>query len=305
MILKKSVLVVVLFSFYFLTIVGSQNPKFLEKEDKIFSLLTSDKISELRVFLESNSNSVNVKNLSGETALFQAIKNNNIKAVDALLMDGAFVNIKNLEGMTPLIYAVIYAKNSKIIESLIELGNADVNLPDNTGKTALHYAVEHKKDFAILKLLKNKANIDAQDLAGETPLMDALSKPNNFKIVNLLMKNQPNLNLVNNWNETLFHFAVKNQGYEELVQYLLAVGLNPFEYNTDGEMPKFEKSYEVILKNWQKKLDEFQEFQELSNFLNKIPTNKKSIMAIGKNTPEVWISKPIAQKTISKKVIFS
>jgi hypothetical protein len=62
----------------------------------------------------------------------------------AFLKAGADVNAHNNRGGTPLMYAVMYNKNTEVITTLLTAG-ADVKAKDLRGKTAFDYAQKNAR----------------------------------------------------------------------------------------------------------------------------------------------------------------
>lgn len=96
-----------------------------------------------------------VKDQSGETALFKASRSHSSSSIVAeLLKAGADINATNLAGRTALMELVASGANVYEIKPLMD-GRPDLSLQDNTGKTALDLAKE-KGDKEVIKLLKKK-----------------------------------------------------------------------------------------------------------------------------------------------------
>ena len=105
----------------------------------------------LEFLLKEKQLDPNQQNSFGKTAIFGAIQENNIKAVEILLKYGAKINTQTLlltgwqaeqfqlsaYQRTPLIYAA-WQSDLKMIEFLIK-NSAVVNSKDSNGKTALDY----------------------------------------------------------------------------------------------------------------------------------------------------------------------
>ena len=64
------------------------------------------------------------------------------------------------------------------------------------GRTGLHYAVANNELETVKELLKLGANINAQTLGGDTPLMKAI-ETGRFDIVNELIQWNCNCNIPN------------------------------------------------------------------------------------------------------------
>lgn len=102
-------------------------------------------------------------------SLADAIIEEQIETVYAMLQAGVPVNETDEYGFTPLIEAAI-ADNEKIAELLINHG-ADVTQQDMTGNTALHWAAENNNMSLCELLLKNHAGPNAYNFAGQPVLV--------------------------------------------------------------------------------------------------------------------------------------
>jgi uncharacterized protein len=67
------------------------------------------------------------------------------------------------------------------------IGGADVNSRDQDGMTILHYAVDRSLfDISSMLILQYKADVNAQDNEGETPLMLAITCEHEEMVITLL-----------------------------------------------------------------------------------------------------------------------
>ncbi|UIP92768.1 ankyrin repeat domain-containing protein [Wolbachia endosymbiont of Anopheles demeilloni] len=109
---------------------------------------------------------VNQENL---TSLHTVAGNGYIDIVKLLLDYGADVNAKNASGRTPLQKA---AENGRleIVKYFIEEKNVDVNAKTKVDNTPLHLAVKRGLYDIVKFLLKNGAEVDANNKEGFTPL---------------------------------------------------------------------------------------------------------------------------------------
>jgi len=200
-------------------------------------------------------------NEAGETALTQAILNNNIEMV-ALLVKDAVINLKNLEGETPLMLAIkqgnpaiidLISKRAKtslkndagvaplilaiekddlyLIQALIDKG-ADVNRLSN-GYSPTSRATELNRINVLALLIKNGAETSQANENGEIPLFIAVNKGYDIASGILLHKSrQPEKDA--NWKtpigETLLNIAVE-QGDKAIVHTLLEFGADVNDMN--------------------------------------------------------------------------
>ena len=124
--------------------------------------------------------------------LFQAVENNNIKEVIALIEKNADVNARDKYGWTALIEAA--GRSLDIVKLLIESG-ANVNIKDKNGWTALMEAAKHDFDTAIPKLLiKKGANVNEKTTDSWTALMIA-AEEYSYNVIKLLIEKGANLDI--------------------------------------------------------------------------------------------------------------
>lgn len=113
-------------------------------------------------------------------SLADAILEENLKAVKAVLQTGIDINDIDEYGFTPLIEAAI-ADNFEITQLLINYG-ANPNQIDTLGGTALHWAAENNNLKIAQLLLENRADPNAYNLSGQPLLvMPLLRQQNNLK----------------------------------------------------------------------------------------------------------------------------
>jgi ankyrin repeat protein len=104
------------------------------------------------------------------SALVEAIKRDDSKAVEAALRAGAGANSADDTGATALMYAALYA-GPGVVRQLLERG-ADPNHANRFGSTALMWAVPRVDN--VRALLAARANVNAQASNGWTPLTVAV-----------------------------------------------------------------------------------------------------------------------------------
>ena len=120
----------------------------------------------------------------GTTPLHQAVRQNDIKNVDALIKRGADVKATTRYGVTPIGLAALNG-NAAILRKLLDAG-ADPNTATPGGETALMTAARTGNVDAVTLLLDRKANVNAKDTArAQTALMWAVTE-NHANVVKLL-----------------------------------------------------------------------------------------------------------------------
>jgi ankyrin repeat protein len=122
------------------------------------------------LFNSLTGNGINKRNKDGETRLYRAVKNGDIKTVKRLLKDGADPNIPNAHKLTPLHHAAYWGE-SEMVDLLLKAG-ADVKADNGRGWTALHSAAVSggmKARRKVIDLLKKAgARDDVKDKQGWT-----------------------------------------------------------------------------------------------------------------------------------------
>jgi ankyrin repeat protein len=164
-------------------------------------------------------------------------------ALQLLLDSGADLNTKNYDGQTVVHLSAKYNEDS-VLAALIEKG-MNIEVIDNKGNTALHLAIsaeyirmqayeERQWDAetktpvtrwnkkVVLRLLKSKANANARNFDGKTPLHLAC-KYEHGKAAELLLEHGADVNIVDHRNWTALHHAVHN-GSMSTVLVLLRYG---------------------------------------------------------------------------------
>ena len=127
----------------------------------------------------------------GTTPLHQAVRQNDLKAVDTLVKAGANVKAATRYGVTPLQIAATNG-NAAMLRRLLEAG-ADVNTATPGGETALMTAARTGNTEAVTLLLDRRADVNARDMVrGQTALMWAVTE-GHTDIVKLLVARGANV----------------------------------------------------------------------------------------------------------------
>jgi ankyrin repeat protein len=121
----------------------------------------------------------------------------------ALLEHGAVPNVKDSDGFTPLVWAAGAVYNDSVL-LLLQYGS-DINAMGKSG-TALHHATLYGNGQTVRLLLEHGADVNAQDIWGNTPLMDA-ARIEEVAKVQLLLAHQANVNLKTDYGQTALDFA--------------------------------------------------------------------------------------------------
>ena len=156
----------------------------------------------------------------GSTPLHLACKEPAFERISKLLkhVSPEAINLVDVEGLTPLHVACsMNYEPEKIVELLLKK-NADVTLTTVQGSTPLHVACGNRDGFKtasrLLKHLQPEA-VNAMDNNSWTPLHRAC-KGGSKQTVELLLKNNANVNLLTNEGASPLHLAAQNAEVEVL-----------------------------------------------------------------------------------------
>lgn len=128
----------------------------------------------------------------GSTALHQAVRENDLKTIDALIKRGADVKAATRYGVTPMGIAALNG-NAAVLGKLLDAG-ADPNTATSGGETALMTAARTGRADAVTVLLDRGATVDARDaVRAQTALMWAVTE-GHLDVVKLLVARGANVN---------------------------------------------------------------------------------------------------------------
>ena len=174
-------------------------------------------LATVELLLQYNAN-INALDKEDQTPLACAVENKAVEIVRYLISKGAFVNTVNLNGNTPLMYSV----SSEMTQILLEAGayeTIDHRSKDYISGTALHSAVCNGNLAIIRLLLDYRANINALDEDGRTPLAWAIIK-SKIEVVQFLILKGARVDTVNvRGNTPLIHSKST-----EISRFLLEAG---------------------------------------------------------------------------------
>jgi ankyrin repeat protein len=171
---------------------------------------------------------------AAELRLIDAIKDQNHKAVMALIAAHADVNAPLPDGSTPLAWAA-YEDDTDSAMALLKAG-AKVETADQYGETPLTLACANGNATLVEALLKGGANANAARWSGETALMIA-SGSGNPKVIQMLLEHGANVDAVESHKgQNALMWATANH-HPEAVDLLLKAGANPNTASKGGFTP--------------------------------------------------------------------
>eukprot|EP01060_Flectonema_neradi_P012427 TRINITY_DN19243_c0_g1_i2.p1 TRINITY_DN19243_c0_g1~~TRINITY_DN19243_c0_g1_i2.p1 ORF type:complete len:378 (+),score=81.68 TRINITY_DN19243_c0_g1_i2:1169-2302(+) len=165
---------------------------------------------------------------SKATPLLIAANQGNTAAVEVLLSYGGNPNLCISNNITPLLAAALKG-HTKCVEALLTSPAIIVdNLRECDDWSPLHCAASSGHLPTTLLLLRNRANVNAVDKQGSTPLFYAAVNNsiscNNIELIELLLDNNADTTLADDKGWTPLHCCVVDDDCSEAVDMLLRYG---------------------------------------------------------------------------------
>lgn len=134
----------------------------------------NNNVEAAKILVDIPSVNLEVKCISGNTALNLAAGYESIKIMELLIKKGANLNAIDYNGLSPLNISIIRGC-LKAAELLIKSG-ADINLADNMGRTPLMISAQKDNVLMAKKLVEAGADVSAKDIKGNGLLVAAAEK---------------------------------------------------------------------------------------------------------------------------------
>lgn len=156
----------------------------------------------IRALVKTGGADINLPDQAGRTPLFYAIEQNQLGSLRTLLTLGADVNAQDVLGATPLMLAA--AKNQQsCFNLLMRQKTIRPKTKDLQERSALTYSAYADSTYPAQKLLAAGADINEQDLSGNTPMMAAI-KAKNEHMALFFLQQGADLTLSNNNGDNVF-----------------------------------------------------------------------------------------------------
>lgn len=153
-------------------------------------------------FLLENGFDINRKNSSGRTILQDVALEGNYKIFQILMNHRAAFNIKDSYGKTVLFDAV-EGGNLNILKDVINYVDT-LNILDENNQSALFKAVLKEDNSLAQALISHGINVNFLDKDGQNVLFNTiLQGSKNISLIELLLKKEINLNIVDNSNRNI------------------------------------------------------------------------------------------------------
>jgi ankyrin repeat protein len=181
-------------------------------DDELFKSCAKGDADKVKDLIVSGAN-VNATEAEGETPLMYASAEGQVQVIDILIDRGANIHAKSINGQTALGRAALFG-HSSVVEKLLFRG-AEIDEQMNDRGTPLMYAA----NVTTAKiLLKYKANVNAKDQNGITPLIGAASN-GKIEIVKVLIEAGANIDARDNNGKTALQWA-KDHKQTDVVKFL-------------------------------------------------------------------------------------
>ncbi|KAF5684318.1 ankyrin protein 3 [Fusarium circinatum] len=169
-----------------------------------------------------------------ETAICLASSNGHGEVVELLLDVGADLNTCGVKDI-PILGLAAQKGHEKVVKLLLKRG-ANIEEPSRLGETPLHLAAQKEGSGAIMQeLLGHGADINARDPSGQTPLMMAAGYAS-IDEIGFLIKQGADVTAQDNFGETCIHEAMRQKkNLSEVVRLLLENGARADSRNKKGQ----------------------------------------------------------------------
>ncbi|XP_074127056.1 uncharacterized protein LOC141544580 isoform X5 [Sminthopsis crassicaudata] len=183
---------------------------------KIHKAALAGKVAKVQYRLLLGKNSVNDQDKKKRTCLHLACVTGHLDVVSLLVERKCELDLLDQDRRTPLMKA-IQCQQEECATILLEHG-ADPNIGDNNNN-ALHYVAYFQNIDIAAKLLRYKADIEAKNKEGLTPLFFAV-RANKCDMADFLLKNGANVNALDIFQRTTLMLALSSE-FTEMVSVLL------------------------------------------------------------------------------------
>lgn len=200
-------------------------------EQELFSAVIARDNPRIEYVLKRGAK-IDARDQDGQTALMMAVKSGDLSIINGLLAYQANPNLQDHDGWTAAMYGV--RSNEPKIFRLLGKFKADFNKVNKDGLTALALAVVDNKANAAVAMLDNQANPDTAMGEAKYNAMMLAVKKGNLSLVQTLLQYKANPNAKNAAGLTpLMIAAFDNQ--DMITTLLLKSGANPDLKDADGK----------------------------------------------------------------------
>jgi ankyrin repeat protein len=192
-----------------------------------------------------------------EGAMFLAINEDNVEAVQALIEANVNINYRSKIIRKSLLQFAIEKKNTEIIKLFLKCENIDLNATNDLGENALLQAVEQRLWKIAYKMIVKGADIYTVTLNNST-LLHYLAVFTNEELMQDILEGRININFENNFGYTPLHLAALEGNYK-IVELLLDHGADLYVKNSEGITP-----IEIIKRSNNNKIHQVVKFHDIN-----------------------------------------
>lgn len=135
------------------------------------------------------------------------------------------------------------------VQELIKADPDAVNLKDNSGRTPLHWAARNDHLRVVEFLVKNGADVNAEDKRGIIPLYYSVWLGKSYEIAECLVNNGADVNFKRG-NDTSLLYLASRDGKEKIAELLIKKGADLNQQDEVGKTPLYisvEQKYQSIV----------------------------------------------------------
>ena len=184
----------------------------------MLSIYDSD-LETVKQLLEQGAD-VQIENNSGETVLFGAANQEDMKILSAIIDTKIDLNHQEKYYKQTTLFTPAEVGHTTALRLLLKAG-ADPNIKDKGGFTPLQWAAQEKQLSAMKTLISFGADVNCKSKKGITPLMSA-SIVGFYKGVELLLSAGADVNIQDKKGNTAITFSEENK-YSKIIKVLQEV----------------------------------------------------------------------------------
>ncbi|ATZ80688.1 ankyrin repeat/calcium channel domain-containing protein [Bodo saltans virus] len=222
--------------------------------------------SMLEILLETDKKQfgislINFRDRNNKIPLHHAIEKKNIDAINILLKYNSNVNIVDKDGYNSLFYA-IKSRSIEIVK-LILPHISNINAKSFAGENVLHISCNLQLVQITEILIKQNIMINAIDTNNELSPLHYSVLVNNNNLVKILLNAGANINIQDVYGNTPLHYIITEKSYEIFDSLHNNKDLNFNLWNIEGELP-----LHIFLKNNDTLYNDIDDNDIIKNILN-------------------------------------
>jgi ankyrin repeat protein len=191
------------------------------KAQEIFDAVKNNDLTKAEQILIKDPSQANLKDMSGNAPLHNAVIAGSVELAELLLSNGADINAVNTQLNTPLHAAIISGK-TETAKLLIEKG-AGLNIKNISEQVPLHLAATfNRKEIGELIILKG-AEIDIRDAYQRTPFMYVARQNGNVEFGKIFIKHGADVNVSDKYGDKPLNLSAW-RGFKDFIDLLLDNG---------------------------------------------------------------------------------